>query len=133
MKASFTLESSFIYPAVILISVLLIMYSFFVHDKIVIRSDTYRVLMENYYRHDEDADEYDISERLSEKCMLNHSLSLQYDNNSDTLIASEAGLQKWNSLSVKVSFTGYERCDFIRQYYTIINYIDKKLGKDQTE
>lgn len=130
MRASFTLESSFIYPLVIILSVMLIFYSFLIHDKIVLRSDMYRVLMENYYHNDEDLTEYDTVKRLKDKCMLNHSFKLEYENSSDTLKLIDLSPAPFTAMSASIAFTGYERCDFIRQYYTIIHYLNTNLRKD---
>lgn len=130
MRAAFTLESSFIYPLVITLCVILIFYSFLIHDKIVIRSDMYRVLMENYYHNDEDFPEYDTVKRLKDKCMLNHSFKLEYEKKSDTLQLIDLSPSLFTTMSTSIAFTGYERCDFIRQYYTIIHYLNTNLRKD---
>lgn len=125
MKASYTLESSFIYPVIVVISVILIMYSFFIHDKLVLRSDTYRILMENQYINTSDETVEAIETRLDDKCLLSHSFTVQYLDESDCLKITDNGTNKWSSISDSVSFTGYERCDFIRKYYMIISKLTK--------
>lgn len=125
MKASLTIESSVVFPISIFVSILLILYSFFIHDIVVVRSDMYRILMENHCRNDDDADVYDICARLEDKCLLTHNFTAKYEDQSNTLRLSDSTSSDWFSLTANVSFSGYKRCDFIRQYYTLVHHIIK--------
>ena len=123
MKGSITLESSLVYPLIFFISVLLILYSFFVHDKLILKSDIYRILMEDYSSDSPNAAS-DIEQRLNEKCLLSYTYDIDYqtENNSISLQANSSSI---SNIWLKLSFTGYERCDYIRKYFAILNLLNK--------
>lgn len=100
------------------------MHAFYMHDRLVISADTYRILMEdNADRDDTTALSYpasDIIDRLNEKCILSHSFSISFDDSDNTVKLIDN-----NDHIANISFTNYERCDFVRQYYTLLTLIRK--------
>ena len=126
LRASITLEASIIYPLVIFISMLIILYSFSIHDKLVISADTYRILIENNHNNTKNKStnfsfsESEIIERLNKKCILTHTFSISFDKKNSTF-----KLMDDNNHIKNISFSNYERCDFIRKYYTILTQLKK--------
>ncbi len=123
MKATITIESSIIYPIIFFICVLLIIYTFYMHDKLVITADTYRILIEHTSKKDDitsilDSTK-DIKERLNKKCILHHNFNITFDNNHNLIVDSI------NRYVSRISFKNYERSDFIRKYYTFLNLMRK--------
>lgn len=123
MKGSITLESSLVFPLIIFTSVLLILYTFFIHDKLVLKSDMYRILMEDY-DNDSSASISDIENRLDEKSLLSYKYNINYSTDTNTIQLS-TNSSTLPPFSIKLSFTGFERCDYIRQYYTLLHLLHK--------
>lgn len=120
MKASLTIEAAYIYPVIIISTILMILYGFYIHDRLAVKSAAYRILISTYQA---DNREYSgqsaelceqISEELDNVCLLNSSYHI-YNTEESTVIEDIYG----NSLSV--SFTGYLRCTFIRQYHAVFS------------
>ena len=129
LKASMTLESSFIYPIIIIVSVMLIMYTFFIHDKVAVQSGLYRILIDK--NEDMTTDDSlndsldDICTQLESICLLTHSFDIKYLEDSGTLKLTDDSTSDTTAITSSVSFSGYERCDYIRQYYAILSQIMK--------
>ena len=135
MKATLTIEASFIYPIIIVCSVVLIMYSFYAHDRLAVKSESYTILIKDFfdgetYSYDSKNNDYsdlynEINDILDEVNLLNSNYSIAYDTKTDTLSLTN----KRHGSSMNISFTNYERCTFIRRYYTIISAISS--GKSE--
>lgn len=126
LRGSFTLESSIIFPMTILISIFIILYAFFVHDKLVIKSSLYNILIEDYADGSSTSfSSTDITERLKTQCLLSHTYNLKYQ--SDKYALQLQTTSSYNShILLDLSFTGYERCDFIRKNYTFIKILKER-------
>ncbi len=124
MKASITLESSIIYPMIIFISMMLILYTFFIHDKLSIKSNAYRVLMEDYSSNSISSLS-SIEESLNEKCLLSYTYNINYESDKNT-ISITSHPNTFPSFSTNLSFTNYERCSFIRQYYALFQLLHSR-------
>ena len=100
------------------------MHTFYMHDRITLTADMYRILMEDITNNNKSKNlSYsfsDIKERLNKKCILSHNLIVSFDDDNSAL-----ELRDSNSFAVNVPFRNYERCDFIRKYYTILTLIRK--------
>lgn len=116
MKGSVTIEASFIYPMIIIFTVLIILYGFHCHDRLAIKSFTYKSLITSNYDSDTNPDTSAIQAGLKDICLLSGSYYVSYNQNKQYISVTDK-----NGNLLKIPFSGYERCDFIRKYYTILN------------
>lgn len=127
MKASLTIEAAYIYPIIIISTIALILYGFYIHDRLATKSAAYKTLIQTYQadnlKYPEQSEELcsKIREEINSVCILNSSYRI-YNNNEIIVIEDAYGH------FMNVSFTGYQRCTFIRQYHTVFNAI-KSAGQ----
>lgn len=118
MKGSITIEASFIYPMIIVFTVIIIMYSFYAHDRLSCKSHAYRALVVSHYSSGTAPVPSDIEDGLKDICLLSAGYSVSYDSNKECISVTDS---MHNTLSVY--FTGYERCSFVRKYYTLFKLV----------
>lgn len=94
------------------------------HDIVAVKADIYRILMEDTSKYNDNPNlSFSISnikKRLTQKCILPHNFDISFDTDSYTL-----NLYDSDNFSVHISFSNFERCNFIRKYYTILSLIRK--------
>lgn len=127
MKASLTIEAAYIYPIIIMSTISMILYGFFIHDRLAVKSAAYKILISTYQA---DNREYpgqwtELCEKIRDEaghvCLLNSSYRI-YNNNESIAIEDSYGR------SMNISFTGYRRCAFIRQYHAVFDAL-KSVGQ----
>lgn len=122
IKGSVTIEAAFIYPLIIFYIALLTLFLFYSHDKLTAKSDAYTTLISNYFNNDAPFDEKILSETLKNHCLLKSNYKVKYNNSSSSIdIEDNYG----NVFSV--SFSSYDKCDFIRQAHILFT---NTLNKD---
>ena len=113
MKASITLEGSIIYPITITTICILILYSFSMHDRLSTKATAYTSLIQQYHKDDNDISDDFLQEDIDAVCLLSDSSSIHDLSSNRVVIKHRLG-------KIIVSFTNYERCQFIRNIETII-------------
>ena len=119
LNGSITLEGAIIFPLTIVISMSVIFYSFLLHDKITIKTDFYRTLMNAYMTSSDHINIDDSYERLNSLCLLKHTYNIEYHRLSNSLIVDFP-----IHLMTNISFSGYNHCDYIRKYYFLIHLLE---------
>lgn len=119
MKASVTIEASVIYPLIIIFTVIMIMYSFYAHDRLSCKAQAYKALIVSHYDSAPSLDESDIQTMLKNVCLLSATYSVSCNSNNDAITITDS-----KNRTLCVNFTGYERCDFIRKYYTLFSLFE---------
>ena len=130
MKASLTIEASFIYPIIIVFIMLTIIYSFYCHDKVAVKANAYTSLVKNYFNEKTTYDKSNLETSLASFCLLKENYTCSYNE-----YTKELSLKDNYGIIFNVGFSSFERCDFIRQYYCIIKQVisqnDKSEEKDE--
>ena len=125
MKGSVTIEASFIYPMVLIFMLFTILYNFYAHDKISTKSNAYTHMIKSYFNED-NYDQKTFENSLDNFCFLSNNYTCSYNQISKTLYLKD----KYDHI-FNVSFSSYERCKFIREYYCLImQIISQNSGKE---
>ena len=114
MKGSTTIEASFIYPLILVLMFVTILYNFYVHDKVSTKANAYTHMIKSYFN-ESNFYKSDFENSINNFCFLPNSYTCSYDT-----LRKQLNLQDKYGHSFSVSFSSFERCDFIRQYYCLI-------------
>ena len=130
MKASLTIEASFIYPIIIVFIMLTIIYIFYCHDKVAVKANADTSLVKNYFNEETTYDKSNLETSFASFCLLKENYTCSYNE-----YTKELSLKDNYGIIFNVGFSSFERCDFIRQYYCIIKQVisqnDKSEEKDE--
>ena len=118
MKGSLTIEASFIYPLVILLTCFTIMYCFYCHDKVSTKANAYTSMIKSYFSEEKSYDQSTFTSSLDDICLLVNDYACSYNKNSKKLSITDT-----YGHSYTVSFSAIERCDYIRSNYCLIKTI----------
>lgn len=121
LKGSITIESAFIYPIIIFFCMLIILYSFYCHDKVSVKANAYTSLIKSYFNEDTAYDKTNFQSSLNSFCLLKDNYTSSYNKYSKKLCLTDR-----YGFFFNVGFSSFERCDYIRQYYCIIKQILSK-------
>ncbi len=123
LTASITIEASYLFPFIFLITAAAIIFTMNLHDLVISKSTQYRLLthqacnLENsYYNPNEPITKSDILSTLDSVCLLKRSVVLSTSLN-DSVLYSHITNEELNS----VFFSNYERCDSIRKLIILSN------------
>lgn len=125
MKASLTIEASFIYPMIITITFLIILYGFYAHDRLVIKSQCYRTLISNMDSGGSAPDMSLLQDNIEDTCILSLPYSLSYDSDSETISVSDGC-----GSSMSISFTNHSRCEAIQRYHALMDIVSSQNDKE---
>ena len=118
MKASLTIEASFIYPIIIIFIMLTIIYCFYCHDKVAVKANAYTSLVKSYFNEETTYDKSNFEASLTSFCLLKGGYTCSYNE-----CTKELSLMDNYGIIFNIGFSSFERCDFIRQYYCIIKQV----------
>ncbi len=102
MKASLTLEGTFIYPIIIGVTCILIIQCFNLHDRLSCKATTYTHLVKQYLSDDTSSDLSSLTDDLSEVCLLHYAIGATNKNDDAVIVKHKLG-------DFIVSFSHYER------------------------
>ena len=114
MKGSTTIEASFIYPLILILVFFTILYNFYVHDKVATKANAYTYMLKSYFT-EKDYTSSDFNNSMDNFCFLPNSYTCSYNT-----LEKKLHLQDKYGHSFYVSFSSYEKCEFIRRYYCLI-------------
>lgn len=121
LKGSITVESSIIYPFILLIFATVVIFSFFLHDYIVIQSSAYRetiYLANSHVNNNFSSPDFDeIPTIFNSFCITNRRIKIKY-NEKNNLLNVSAFRNDSEHLT-----NGYEHCNSIRKYSVLIDSI----------
>lgn len=117
MKASLTLESTFIYPIAILITCILIIYGFRLHDKLCSKSEAYIELIQLYSRPKQTLNTKDFTDHIDDSCLLSRSPRLKVYTREQIHLSHSTG-------QIIVNFSNYDRCSFIRKINATLDFLN---------
>lgn len=117
MKGSITIEASFIYPILLVIMFFTILYNFYIHDKVAVKSNAYTHMIKSYFE-EKNFDKSTFENSMDSFCFLSNSYTCSYNKNTKKLCLTD----KYNNF-INVPFSSYERCEYIREYYCLIKKI----------
>lgn len=117
MKASLTLESSFVYPVTILITCILIIYGFRLHDRLCSKSEAYIELIQLYSSPQQALNTNDFINHINDCCLLSRSPRLKAYTREQIHLSHSTG-------QIIVNFSNYDRCCFIRRINATLDLIN---------
>lgn len=128
LRASLTIEASFIIPFIFTIFIFIIMFSFYLHDKIVVNSASYRALIYASYdlKHSDSSDYtniYNIQKIINSFPIANYSSKPTISQEKDFLSI----VTDFQGNSTIHSFSHFIHCDDIRKYSIIFKKIKEIL------
>ncbi len=122
-SASITIEASYIYPIIFLITTFAIIFSMNLHDLVISKSTQYRLLAyqactleNNLYNPSNSLTKSDITSSIRDACLLKRSVILSTSLN-DSVLYSHITNENLNT----VFFSNYDHCDDIRKFHFIIS------------
>lgn len=127
MKASLTIEASFIYPMIIFSTIALIFYGFFIHDRLASKAFAYNNFLKEYLtdnkKYIDSTSKFEniknnIHDDLKEKCILNSPYKVFANANNNSIL-----LKDFYGNYMEIKFSSYERCEFIRKYHSVFKII----------
>lgn len=120
MNASITVESSFIYPMLIIFTVTLILYNFETHDKLSLKATAYRYLLENNLQSNNSKKLSELESSFTNVCLLTKEHTPYFNADSDTLF-----IDFDPTFSMTLPVPEYERCEAIRKWNVLITQLLK--------
>ena len=122
MKGSVTIEASFIYPLILVLMFSTILLNFYIHDKVSTKANAYTYMVNSYFE-DKNFDKTAYANSMEDFCFLSDTYTCSYNSNTKKLCIMDKYGHFFN-----VSFSSYERCNFIREYYCLIIQIISKAS-----
>lgn len=122
MNGSATIEASFIYPVIFTLMFFTILYNFYIHDKVALKSNAYSHMIKSYFE-ESSYDKTDFVNSIDNFCFLSDGYRFSYNKNTKKLCIMDKYGHFFN-----VPFSSYERCKFIREYYCLIMQIISQIS-----
>lgn len=122
MNGSATIEASFIYPVIFTLMFFTILYNFYIHDKVALKSNAYSHMIKSYFEVSS-YDKTDFVNSIDNFCFLSDGYRFSYNKNTKKLCIMDKYGHFFN-----VPFSSYERCKFIREYYCLIMQIISQIS-----